>query len=58
MLLKEPDGTFEITQNEINRDVCRLIALCRINPTSKHAKKLKKQLERLEKAVAKGKFKN
>jgi hypothetical protein len=58
MLLKEHNGTFEITQKEVNRLVCRLIALCRINPYSKQARKLKKHLERLEKAVAKGKFKN
>lgn len=46
------------TEVEINETVCRLLAFCRINKGSKQVKKLGKQLEDLEDAIANGEFKN
>ena len=49
---------FKITPKEVTEHACMLIIFCRMNHGSKQAKRLKKQLIKLEDALAKGKFKS
>lgn len=48
---------YQLTESQVNEASCKLMVFCKMNGRSRQAKKLRKQLKKLEKAVIKGKFK-
>lgn len=55
---KNKKTDFELAPKEVAEYACKLIIFCNMNKHSRQAKKLRKQLSKLENTLAEGKFRN